>query len=152
MSKDIKEKSIDSLEVALIIGGSGTGKTTLLEKFRYENPGSLQIISPVNYDEVLDISQIDWESHGGVVIDDLPSFNKTNLSDVVSSLEQDAIKRGKTLLLVIQSMEDLNYLNIQLTTKPMIVEIFGRQSSLSISYNGKKLLTITDLGSAEKAL
>jgi len=125
--------------VMMLLGASGTGKTTLLGKFNDQDPDAFCIFTPTGDNEALRVTQDDWEKHAAIAVDELFMWDRTSLPAVISDLESEAISRDKKLLLVTQSMEDLSLLGIHLQSSPLVMTLHGRQEELQISYDGKKI-------------
>lgn len=127
------------ITVLHLTGWAGTGKTTLLQKFSAENPGSIQILTPESSGQMFDPSAADLVSHSAVAIDDVPSWDRASVAQGIASLEVSAEQCGKKLILVSQAQQDLDRTGVVLRKAPAIMRLGGQQQTLSLSYDGQHL-------------
>lgn len=122
-----------------LCGLTGTGKTFLLERFVQNNPGSIQILTPATIGAVFNVADADWATHGAVALDEVMMWGHESVAAGVATLEHYALSSGKKLILVTQKRDDLALAGIRLTTKPMVVQLNGRQESLDLWFDGQTL-------------
>jgi|GEM_PF-4485538 len=127
------------ITVMHLTGWAGTGKTTLLQKFSVENPGSIQILTPSKAGQVFDASEVDWAGHSAIAIDEITSWNRASVVDGIASLEAFAEQSGKKLILVSQAKDDLERLGVALRKVPVVMRLEGQQQAISLSFDGKNL-------------
>lgn len=126
--------------VVILTGVTGTGKTTLLERFRDAHAGSLQILSPTAIGQLLDVQDVNWDTYAGIAIDEVAQWDRATAPAAIIALEQEAISRGKKLFLVTQVRDQLSRTGIELSSAPMIIELHGIQESVSLAFNGHNIV------------
>lgn len=127
-----------SSTVLHLTGRSGSGKTTLLEKFRDEHPGSIQIVAPRRMDQIFDIPPAYWRNHAAIAIDEVLQWDQSSLVRGVAELEAYAEKNGKTLILVTQVQNDLEWRGVSLRSVPLTASL-DENKNLTFTFDGERL-------------
>lgn len=135
----MNDRAMKQATVLHLCGWSGTGKTTLLERFAKDNPGSIQILSPTAMGEAFDPSSADLRAHAAVALDEVMMWARESVAVGVATLEREALAAGKHLILVTQGRNDLEAAGVRLATEPVVVQLNGRQESLDIWFDGQAL-------------
>lgn len=137
--------------VMILTGWAGTGKTRLLELFRAEHPGSVQIVTPDQGGQVFDPGIADWASHAAIALDEVCMWERASVVAGIAALEAYAADNGKQLILVTQCDDDLQRFGIHLQTTPLTVRLEGRQQAITIAYDGKHRRFTADMFAAQGA-
>lgn len=127
--------------VLVLSGKPGVGKTRILELFRDANAGAIQIMTPSECKQPLDLLEADWDNHAGIALDEVLMWDRATVPAAIVALEQEALVRGKKLILVIQRREDLDRAEIHLTSDPAFLEleVYSQQLAVRFSFDGRSI-------------
>ena len=110
--------------VTVLTGVVGSGKTTFLKQFFNINLGTLlQVLTPTQPHQPLDILSADWDNHAFIAIDEVLMWDRATAPTAIAALEKEAVARGKKLILITQLRDDLAGAGIHLTSNPVYLDL-----------------------------
>ncbi len=127
---------MDNPTVMLLIGPSGVGKTTLVNKMVGEMHGEMALLKPSVSGATFKAPE-DWDNFVCISIDDINLWEKQSLGSGIKKLERQAQADGKKLLLILQSGKDLEEAGIKLGAEPAVLRLTGRMESTVFSCGGR---------------
>ena len=102
----------ESLSVLVLEGVSGTGKTTLAEKWFTKSGGRMQLLKgPSNVGDAL--VKPEWGVTDCIGIDEISQYEHSSAKSVINDLIADAQCSDKTVLLIVQHRTELTALGIE---------------------------------------
>lgn len=131
--------SKNTATVMLIIGRTGVGKSTLLDRLVKKHKGAIQLLRPMNLDnDFLDLSAVDWANHAAVVVDELGIWDRASIRSSIIALEVESQATGKKLILAAIGPDEFNSYGISLASKPVVFELKhpNTVSSLPLIFDG----------------
>lgn len=108
----------------IVLGQSGTGKTTWTQTLRRLMGDRVLLLSPQTLGAVLP-RLIDWNGCDVVVVDEVGQWDSRTVANRIASLQEGAMEQKKTLVLVLQSLDELDQYGIRLKGDPTVCQFLG---------------------------
>ena len=123
--------------VLLIIGQSGAGKTTLANMLVDKSAGRMAILEPTASLCAPFTHEQDWDACDVLAFDEVSHWDPASLRVGFARLEDEAMRLGKKLILILQCPGELERLGIALRAEPSVLHITGPNAQATLSYKGQ---------------